>query len=128
MKATIFATKLHEINGVGYYSISMTVMGTTAEDVLRRFGIWQSVVRQLQVDGWKIESDDLGEIEYEPEEYGDEGGLFYPGAGSFLIECTEEELDQVDWQKFKSVEYFDSDYLCFEGNFPIPVAEVALMP
>lgn len=126
MKATIFATKLFE----SCYSIHMTVCGMTREDVLRRFGIWQSVVRQLQVDGWKIESDDLGEIEYEPEEYGDEGGLFYPGAGSFQIECTEEELDQVDWQKFKSVEHFHSGYgyFFFAGNFPIPVAEVALMP
>ena len=124
MKATIFATKLCE----SCYSIHMTVCGMTREDVLRRFGIWQSVVRQLQVDGWKIESHDLGEIKYEPEEYGDEGGLFYPGAGSFRIKCTEEELDQVDWQKFKLVEHFDSDYFCFEGNFPIPVAEVVLTP
>lgn len=124
MKTTVFATKLIE----SHYTVSMTVCGKTREDVLRRFGIWQSVVRQLQVDGWKIESHDLGEIKYEPEEYGDEGGLFYPGAGSFLIECTEEELDQVDWQKFKLVEHFDSDYFCFEGNFPIPVAEVVLTP
>lgn len=122
--ATIFAVKICE----SCYSVGITVMGATPDDVVRRFKAWQDVVRQLQSDGWKIECDDLGNDDYEePEEYGTNGNFFYPSAGLFFIECTEEELvDQVDWQKFSQVEQFWGYFSHLDDDNPIIVAEVVL--
>lgn len=120
--AQIFACPIMEDS----WGIHLCIEGTNTHDVSLGIKAFQSVVDQLKSDGWVIDCPDLGEIDFRYfEQYDGEGSdWFYPV--SLFVEASKDDLDRLDWQKFREIKKFTSDWShgCIEYRIQSLIAEI----